>query len=583
MGAFETAQDKLVRRPVQVLRMTVDKCALTFGVAPCTVSAATGKECYNTFKTCQDTANYDRTTTPLLFCTSGRRLGDEDYRPLLASVSLTPTMVETNKTVRARLSATLVDELDTDVGMDPYVDTRLAATKRKGTFFKKLWQRQGMALRGRPVEMLEGYADIDFADYVVRFTGVMDNRPRFDSNGRFIIEAVDLLGDLLNKKTHNPSTAKLAAAITAGSSSITLTDVVGFSVPSGYVKIEDELVYYTSITEATGVITGLTRGAQGTTAAAHSQDTQTQWVKVYDGNGFDLMVSILEDDAGFTALQVDETAFAYWRDWPGDDTGVENEMLCFIAEPTTLNDVLFRLADSLDAKVWQNENGMITCRRNIPNEPGRVYDEITDDENIIQKSPKVDLNLKSQFTRVIIYWYPRALAKFGDEAGYIRQTMVVDAEAESADAGNTVIPLKIYAPFIRLGESADEVIEGYIRDMGLRRLFRTSEPQEIVEIEVDPRDSSILSGEFVHLTTEQIINMDGTGIVQGVFQVVERDPAPERIKLKLLRIHRRRYAMWAPDSHPDYADATEEEREYGYWCNDNGDVGDAEKTRYCWH
>lgn len=49
------------REPVQILQMSLPRCANTFGVAPCAASAAIGGECFNTRATCQDPENYRAT------------------------------------------------------------------------------------------------------------------------------------------------------------------------------------------------------------------------------------------------------------------------------------------------------------------------------------------------------------------------------------------------------------------------------------------------------------------------------------------------------------------------------------------
>ena len=57
--SFETEKSKLGKIPVTVVEVDLDKCVNTYGVLPCTASAAAGGECFNTRATCQDAANYD--------------------------------------------------------------------------------------------------------------------------------------------------------------------------------------------------------------------------------------------------------------------------------------------------------------------------------------------------------------------------------------------------------------------------------------------------------------------------------------------------------------------------------------------
>ena len=75
----------------------------------------------------------------------------------------------------------------------------------------------------------------------------------------------------------SPATTVLNGAISATATGITLSDGASFNDTSGiyanssgtwYIKIDDEIMTYTSI--STNSITGATRGAGGTTAAAHT-------------------------------------------------------------------------------------------------------------------------------------------------------------------------------------------------------------------------------------------------------------------------------------------------------------------------
>ncbi|NBT33525.1 MAG: hypothetical protein EBT13_16945, partial [Rhodobacteraceae bacterium] len=58
----------LGREPLTVVEIDLPLCARTYGTAPCTaaLSAETPNKCFNTRKTCQDTANYLGTSTQTL-------------------------------------------------------------------------------------------------------------------------------------------------------------------------------------------------------------------------------------------------------------------------------------------------------------------------------------------------------------------------------------------------------------------------------------------------------------------------------------------------------------------------------------
>ena len=56
------------RQPFQYVEIDLDYCANTAGVAPCTASQTGDAKCFNTYATCNDTANFNLTTKTLSFC-----------------------------------------------------------------------------------------------------------------------------------------------------------------------------------------------------------------------------------------------------------------------------------------------------------------------------------------------------------------------------------------------------------------------------------------------------------------------------------------------------------------------------------
>src|SRR5210317_1987336 len=59
----------LDRRPIQIVEIDIDYCTRTYGSAPCTAALAAGspRKCFNTYFTCQDTANFTTSTKTLRF------------------------------------------------------------------------------------------------------------------------------------------------------------------------------------------------------------------------------------------------------------------------------------------------------------------------------------------------------------------------------------------------------------------------------------------------------------------------------------------------------------------------------------
>ncbi len=69
------------REPIQIVEIVQPRCGLTYGSAPCTAAVGvTGqRECFNTRKTCQDTANYNAKLGPNIAANPGFEAGDTDW------------------------------------------------------------------------------------------------------------------------------------------------------------------------------------------------------------------------------------------------------------------------------------------------------------------------------------------------------------------------------------------------------------------------------------------------------------------------------------------------------------------------
>ena len=82
----------------------------------------------------------------------------------------------------------------------------------------------------------------------------------------------------------NSTAVTLTSSITSSSTSIVLTDGSSFSASNGTVSIDAELIFYT--TRTTNTLSGLTRGYNGSRAAAHTSGaTVTQITSAFSGWG----------------------------------------------------------------------------------------------------------------------------------------------------------------------------------------------------------------------------------------------------------------------------------------------------------
>lgn len=558
---YDEAAQALTRTPVSLAVVTLDFCGRTFGVAPCT---ATGEPCYNTFHTCKAPSAYLRQTRAYEFTSIDAPLPFPGPRPYLKAVTLLPTEIGTELTVKGRLKLELYDEPDGDIGIDPYVAQRASV---QGTYFKKLLARNPN-YKGRPVATYDGFLGIDRSEFRQRGLGTIDAITI--NKGIVTIEAVDGLKVLADIDIPAKLDLKLVAGIDAAAVSMTLSTLDGLAA-SGYVRIGDEIIGYASLDAPTNRLMACTRGAFDTVAAAHEAQEKVDACRYYEpANPFDLLQEILSVDCALPGTAYDAAAFDYWRDWPGGEVPFS----ALIVDPVSAEQLYFEICDLLDCSSWIGEDLRITIRRNMPNEPGRSYTVISDAETIGNKDRPVDLNDAGRFTRVVLYWHKKALGNDDEIASYVRGDIGIDPAAESPNDYDEQVEKVIFCRWLSTRYIQQEVINGYVTDAVLRRLLNIRDARPIITVSVDLKDSGIVTGDYCLVQTDELLTPAGSPI-SDYYQVIRREPKGAVVNLKVQRLGHDRVCFIAGDDATDYDTATAAEREYGYIADYDGIIDDA--------
>jgi hypothetical protein len=585
---YDARRTDISRTPVTLVRIPQTWCANTFGVAPCT---GTGEPCYNTLHTCKSKTEYVQTTRVDVFSSANAAVPFPGPRPLVLSVAYLPTEITDNVTVTGRIKVTFADEPDTDVGVDPYVTQRAAFPNIPGTFWRKRLARNP-AYKGQLMEILEGFLGDPLEEF--RQTAVAPLELITISKSSVTVSSVDLLKGLGEIETPKKLAIKTLGEVAAESTEIILADT--FDVPllpaTGEVRIDDEIIAYSGFDKPQRRLYNLTRGARGTVPSEHAVQVPVQICRYFPlGNPFDHLKEILLKDAGYPPALVDSAAFDYWRDWPG----MEVPMTAFLSEPTKLSDLYlgrkgktalsgtsgppdsFGLVDLLDCKSWVGEGLQITIARNIPNAPGRSYRAISDAANVVASSTSVDMHESSRVTRVILYWDKVVLGKDDEPSSYGRRDIGVNADAER-EYGD-IVEERIFCRWLKRDVMQEEVLDTFISDLLLRRLFGRQDASPVITLTTELKDSDIVTGQYVVFTTDELLNLDGTPVTTR-FQVIKRDFNGGKPQLKIQRIPVRRCAFYAPEEATDYVIASVADQEYGGFYSDeklgkmpNGDEG----------
>lgn len=162
-----------------------------------------------------------------------------------------------------------------------------------------------------------GFADTAFPqDFVKIFDGVIDD---IGWGAGFVDLSIAHPDILKRQDLFNPFETKLDGGIDASTTSVTLLSTAGLLVPRAgpdgsfdpsiafRVKIDDELIEYTSVTGAT--LNGVVRGADGTTAAVHDDLIEAFSVVKLEDDVMSMALKLMLSPLGDFADDVDITNF----------------------------------------------------------------------------------------------------------------------------------------------------------------------------------------------------------------------------------------------------------------------------------
>ena len=554
------------RTPVWLVILTLDFCENTFGSSPCT---ATGIPCYNTYPTCRDRLNYVRGTKDYMYTSLNAPLPFPGPRRHISGIDFFPTEIKTSLTVNNRIKIRMLDELCGDIGIDPYVADRDSV---QGTHWKKLIARNGGNYKGRPCKAYHGFIGMTLEEFLAqqRFLGDLDNI-NIETGGGIIIEAVDPLKKLSDTELPPKLNTKLVAAMGVDDETATLNDTSELPA-SGIVKIGDEIIEYDSKNDTTNQLLDLTRSAWDTEAAEHKEKDKVQICEYFPwDNPYEHAQTILTKSS-IAAGNIDSSAFDALKTFPEADI----DYRALVTEPTKADKLYFELMDHLDCKSWTNEDLKITVEKVLANRPGRSYTEITDNGNIAAKTGQADLNQISLVTRYALYWDLKTNGKLEEPASYSCLAVSPEAEAESENENNTIVEKTIYSRWIHQNTPGvtEEALDEYVELLITRLTRNHRDALHLVPLSVELKDEALRTGSYVHLSSDILLNPDGTALDAAPHQIIKREPKGRQIDLVLMEQPRKKIAYWAPDDLPDYGDADPDDKEYGFWCDDNGFMPD---------
>jgi len=573
-----------------IVEIEQDFCQLAYGVAPCAAAlGVTGdRKCFNTLATCQDPEHYTPGKLVVRFCKPTQTLPSVPAIPLVVDVTTAPTEINPGGAggnsgalgKRARVTVTFQDAPHSDIGVDPYVAERGYDAMERGTFWSK-WLARNPYYNGRVLRIREGYVGQDLGDMITR-TYLIDKIDGPDTKGRVKVTALDILALADNDKAQAPaaSTGELVAEIAdipAGTPDpVTLAEIeiagaaaADYPAP-GTVRINDELMTYTGVTVSgeTIKLTGVTRRTDGSEAQSHSEGDRVQLCLRYENVRVDALTrEWLVDYGGVPA------GFIPWSDWQAeaDVWLAQFDLTGLITEPTGVQDLLAEITEQCLFYVWWDERAQL-IRLAAIRPPESDVPLLAGEANILADSAELSQDPGGRWSQVWVYWGQRdPTEKLDKDSNYRHLRVRADVEAESANQYGEQRIKKIFSRWLHSEAQAINVTT--------RLLNRYRDNPQYMTLDLDAKDREHWTGDVVDVEHRSVV--DDTGLpVRVRWQIVsaeEKEPG-HSVTYKLFAYEFKisgRPGYWMPIDAPDYADATEEEKEAGaWWADENGLIGD---------
>jgi hypothetical protein len=505
------------RQPFQYVEIDLDYCANTAGVAPCTASQTGDAKCFNTYATCNDTANFNLTTKTYRFCSpnGGKVPRGLDAIPCLRSISITPAEITAGKGLglRAACAITMQDFPHSDIRIDPYVSERTYIPINRGTYFGKLKARNPF-YNGRIMRVYSGYLEQDgsfnAANFEVR-TYVIEQWDGIDTNGITKITAKDILKLASDDRAVAPkaSIGKITLDMTTSTTSVNLTPTgVGPDYgSSGYVRIGSEVMAFTR----SGDTLTLTRAQKGTTASTHKQgDTVQLCYQVVGQTSQNIVYDLLVNYAFVDPAFIDKSA------WDAEQVGYLPRLYnTLVTTPTGVSKLLTELTEQVGFFLfWDEVNSLIKFQTIRPNSLSETVHELNTTKHLLADSVKMRDIVDDRVNEVWVYYgIIDSTKNLTEDSNYSNLYIASNVDDQSQVQNRDVRIKKLQSRWILDRAAAIE--------LGSRYLERFAKAPIEANFALDAKDSNIALADFVQIDSPQHQDFSGSPLAI-LLQIVKR-------------------------------------------------------------
>lgn len=575
--SYDTKKIEFGREPIQIIEIDLGRCTRTFGVSPCTASAAAGGECYNTRATCRDPSNYAEEAQTYRFCQPRTNLpvGINMVPSIDGEIARAPASITVGGGLgnRATINVTLNDHTWHDRDTDPYVDTRAYDPETTGTYWGKLLARVPY-YEGRELRVLTGYLDTPFS---------WDNfqTEKYDitdivgpNNGKVTITAKDILTRTYGRKSKypTPSTGELFSDITDASTSATLTPsgIGDTEYPaSGYLSIGREAIYFTR----SGDALTLTRAQWGTEAKEHKAGDTVQVCKYWQNVAIDdVLKELLTTGAGIPASYIPDGAGENW-DIEASRWLRSSLVYGILLKPEAVDKVISELCQQFLVDIWWSAvDQQILIKAVAPEFLGEELNTVNDTQHIIMDSVKTKKDGKKRLSSVQVLYSKSDYSQNNDPEEFAALFEAVDIESIGPTQYGTESIKTIASRWINGKNGA--------LALASRLLARYSETPIEIEFKTDIKDNGLFStASRIYVNTRHIQGFSGEN-EQTAIQITKISESKIGGTLSISGIESSfsgRYGFIAPSGLSVYSSESDENKtKYGFISPSSGVFFDGE-------
>lgn len=519
--SFQDKAKESGRIPALFIEQDMDFCSRSYGTGLCAAAiGVTGTiKCHNTYVTCQDKANWDKTTKTYRYCMPNAALpvGIQAF-PLIKDkgVTFAPQVLTPGKGLGVRGSVTVKmrDMPFSDAGVDPYLADRAYDPIEQGTYWGKFRARNPFYL-GRPFRVLTGFIGTPFSwddfqtrEYVIdSFKG-----PSRDGEVEWIAKDILSLADDKKALCPKPSTGQLSADIASGATSATLVPVgVGaLEYPaSGRVVIGGEGIDFTR----TGDVLTLTRDVYGTGAKDHKAADTVQLVKRFiNAEIQDVIYEALIDYVpGFKPTWIEKP------DWDIErDTFLPGSWSADIVEPTGVNLLIGELTEQGECYVWWDEVAR-KVRFKAIRAPDAAIPTLSDEDQFLHKGVSLSDDMNARISQVIVHFDRIDPTKKLDEQSNYRQHFFGPDPESSGPNEHGINAIKsIYSRWFTNASL------GRVQALSETLLKRYTNPPRMLSYQLDAKDAQGI-GDLFWASSRGIQDVTGARDVANMMVVESRE------------------------------------------------------------